>query len=152
MTSAEIYLDDGSVVLVEGQHLFDVHNGYVKDYNSLVSSLQPGDLLYIRSDPALSNPISHVIMWLGGLATDTNGIDAYFVTDSHGDVVYDSNGNLIPSGPEIRPFGKDSYYFGSFDHVVRYAPLNIVPEPTTIGLFVSGAIMLDIKLKKRRKE
>ncbi len=150
MTSAEIKLSDGTTAMVESQHIFDVQNGFDKNYATLVAGLQPGDLLYIRSDPALTNPISHVIMWLGGLASDTNGIDSYLVTDSHGDVVYDSNGNLIPSGPEIRPFREDSYYFGSFDHAVRYAPIVIVPEPTTTVLLALGALSLLAKLKRAK--
>lgn len=149
MTFAEMRLHDGSSIQIEGQHLFDVRTDQLS-YEALVQVLQPGDLLYIRSDPAQSNPISHVIMWLGGLATDENGVDQYLVMDSHGDVVKDSNGVDIPSGPEIRPFLMDSYYFNSFDHVVRYIPLNVVPEPSVLGLLICGA-MTGFFIGKRRR-
>ena len=125
MTEAPMHLANGTVVQVESQRLFDVQNGYVKSYGDFVSKLQPGDLLYIRSNAALTNRISHVIMWVGDLAYDTTGKDKYLIMDSHGAVVKDSKGMLIPSGPELRPFAEDSYYFRSFDHVVRYFPLQV---------------------------
>lgn len=151
MTTAEMHLFDGSIVQVAGERLFDVQTDYEKDFTTLVASLQPGDLLYIRSDPGLERPISHVIMWLGGLATDENGIDQYLITDSHGDVVIDSNGNVIPSGPEIRPFTEHSYYFGSFDHVIRWAPLNVVPEPSSFALIASAGIVIALGRRLLRK-
>lgn len=150
-TSAEMHLSDGSVIEIEGEHLFNVRTERLS-FEDLAASLQAGDLLYIRSDPGLDKPISHVIMWLGGLATDENQIDQYLITDSHGDVVIDSNGNTIPSGPEIRPFTEDSYYYGSFDHVVRYLPLNAVPEPSTyafLGLAFFGLILRSIYVRSR---
>jgi cell wall-associated NlpC family hydrolase len=123
LTRAPIHFADGATGEVRAHRLFDVQNGYTKTYADLVKQLQPGDLLYIRSNAALTHPISHVIMWIGNLAHDTTGQDKYLVMDSHGAVVKDSRGALIPSGPELRPFREDSYYFRSFDHVVRYVPL-----------------------------
>jgi len=123
LTGAPMHLADGAVITVKAKRLFDVQNGYVKTYDDLVKNLQPGDLLYIRSNAALSHPISHVIMWMGNLAYDTTGKDKYLIMDSHGAVVTDSNGVRIPSGPELRPFKEQSYYFRSFDHIVRYFPL-----------------------------
>jgi cell wall-associated NlpC family hydrolase len=121
--TAPMHLKDGKTVEIVPQRLYDVHDGYNKQYDSLVKVLQPGDLLFIRSDPALTNKISHVITWLGSYVTDANGKDQYFVMDSHGGEVIDSNGVKIPSGPQIRPFREKSYYFNSFDHVLRFFPL-----------------------------
>lgn len=148
LTSAPMHLYDGRVIEVEARHLFDVRDGPLS-YNELVSQLQPGDLLYIRGDPGLDKPITHVIMWMGDLAYDSNGVDQYLIMDSHGDVVVDSNGNEIPSGPELRPFREDSYYFNSFDHVVRYFPLNPIPEP---NLAIWGLVgVMGMAFLRRRK-
>jgi cell wall-associated NlpC family hydrolase len=132
--SAEMYIanNPASPITVYGTILFDVQAGYKKNYTQMVlHDLQPGDLMYIRGDPAFTYPITHVIMFLGNLATDMNHVDQYLVTDSHGAEVYDSNNNLIPSGPRIRPFLQDSYYFSSFDHVVRWLPISTTPSPTS---------------------
>jgi cell wall-associated NlpC family hydrolase len=123
ITHAPMHMADGSTVTIPAQRIADIQNGFPHDFQQLVSTLQPGDLLFIRSDPALTNKISHVIIWLGQYASDTNHKDTYFVMDSHGDVVVDSNGNKIPSGPQIRPFREKSYYFSSYDHALRFFPL-----------------------------
>ena len=113
-------------VTVQGTVLFDVQAGWEPDFSELVAGLQPGDLLYIRGDPDPSRPITHVIMWVSPLANDTLGQDPYLITDSFGDVSVDSRGNQIPSGPQLRPFREDTYYWSSFDHVVRWLPLTVV--------------------------
>jgi cell wall-associated NlpC family hydrolase len=123
ISSAPMHLADGTIAHIPAQRIADIQNGFPHDFAQLVATLQPGDLLFIRSDPALTNKISHVIMWLGADASDTNHKDTYFVMDSHGDVVIDSNGNHIPSGPQIRPFREKSYYFSSYDHALRFFPL-----------------------------
>lgn len=123
MQSAPMHLADGAIIHVQPQRLFDVQNGYTKSYDDLTRQLQPGDLLYIRGNASFKNPITHVIMWMGDLAHDTKSKDPHLIMDGHGAVVKDSNGNLIPSGPELRPFTDKSYYFRSFDHVLRYVPL-----------------------------
>ena len=119
---------------VQGTKLFDVQGGWTFNYDELVAGLQPGDLLYIRGDPAFTYPVTHVIMFLGSMAADQNGIDQYLVMDSHGGPVTDSNGVVIPSGPQIRPFrnttrGANGYYVSCFDHVVRWLPLKLTEEP-----------------------
>ncbi len=124
ITSAPMHLADGSTRTIPAQRIADIQNGFPHDFQQLAATLQPGDLLFIRSDPALTNKISHVIIWLGQYASDTNHKDTYFVMDSHGDVVEDSNGNHIPSGPQIRPFREKSYYFSSYDHALRFFPLH----------------------------
>jgi len=123
ITSAPMHLAGGRVLSVPAQRIADIQNGFPHDFQKLAATLQPGDLLFIRSDPALTNKISHVIIWLGQYASDTNHQDTYFVMDSHGDVVVDSNGHKIPSGPQIRPFREKSYYFSSYDHALRFFPL-----------------------------
>jgi hypothetical protein len=123
MTNAVAYFANGKTNVYIPTRLFDVQHGYTKKFHNLATNLQPGDLLYIRSNPGTNNPVSHVIMWLGNLAYDTNHVDKWLVTDSHGQVVYDSATNLIPSGPQIRPFRETNYYYNCFDHVLRYLPL-----------------------------
>ncbi len=88
-------------------------------YADLVRQLQTGDLLYIAGAPDLSkqsiqqqlqagNPptITHVIMWLGDVGVASGGTP--LVTDSHGGEVRDANGNLIPTGIQVRPFNQGS--------------------------------------------
>ncbi|MGH8046338.1 MAG: NlpC/P60 family protein [Chthoniobacterales bacterium] len=79
-------------------------------YTKFISQLQPGDVLYIRGD---NGRITHSVLWVGTLATDSNGKDKYFVIDSTGPEVTDSNGATIPDGVHIRPFRKNSWYFRS---------------------------------------
>lgn len=123
MTSATAFYANGATNLFKATRLFDVQHGYTKNFENLVNNLHPGDLLYIRGNASFTNKVSHVIMWLGSLAYDTNRKDLHLITDSHGDVVIDSNGVKIPSGPQIRPFHRTNYYYHSFDHVLRYVPL-----------------------------
>lgn len=101
----------------------------------LVSLLQPGDLLYIRGDATatggdtsgceIDNPITHVVMYLGALAYDTNDFDHVLVFDSHGGAVQDSNNVTVPTGPHIRPMrdvgsGAQRYYYDCLQHVLRW--------------------------------
>jgi hypothetical protein len=79
-------------------------------YAAFIAQLQPGDILYIRSD---KGRISHSILWVGTLAVDSNGKDQYFVIDSTGPECKDSNGATIPDGVHLRPFRENSWYFRS---------------------------------------
>lgn len=94
--------------------LFQVQGFEVADYNTLVNGLLPGDLLYIRANSGRAGqPITHVIMWVGG----PNNL----VMDSHDNTppVKDSNGNVIPAGVNLRPFLQNSWYHKAFDHAHR---------------------------------
>jgi cell wall-associated NlpC family hydrolase len=94
--------------------LFQVTGFEVADYNTLVNGLLPGDLLYIRANSGRANqPITHVIMWVGG----PNNL----IMDSHDNTppVKDSNGNVIPAGVHLRPFVQGSWYHRAFDHAHR---------------------------------
>jgi len=79
-------------------------------FAAFVAQLQPGDVLYIRSD---KGNISHSILWVGTLATDANGKDQYFIIDCTGPDRKDSNGTTIPDGVHLRPFRPTSWYFRS---------------------------------------
>jgi cell wall-associated NlpC family hydrolase len=84
-------------------------------YNSLVSKLIAGDLLYIKHKD--DGEISHVIMWLGKYGQSPDGTP--LVIDCTGPEHIDSSGNHIPIGVQIRPFGRDSWYYKSFSHANR---------------------------------
>jgi len=77
-------------------------------FAAFVAQLQPGDVLYIRSD---KGSISHSILWVGTLAVDANGKDKYFIIDCTGPDRKDSNGATIPDGVHLRPFRPASWYF-----------------------------------------
>lgn len=79
------------------------------DFDGFVSTLQPGDIIYVRSEKGF---ISHTILWIGNtLASDANGKDKYFIIDSTGPGEIDSAGARMPDGAQIRPFRRNSWYF-----------------------------------------
>lgn len=74
-------------------------------YEDFVSTLQTGDLLFIKSD---KGNISHVVFWVGSIGSPNS---TPLMIDSHGDEVVDSDGKHIPCGVHIRPFKPNSWYF-----------------------------------------
>jgi cell wall-associated NlpC family hydrolase len=85
------------------------------DYQTLCSTLQTGDLLFIAGGPKESKEviqqsiqnhqpiwITHVIMWLGDVGVSKSGTP--LITDSHGNELKDDNQQAIPSGIQVRPF------------------------------------------------
>jgi len=87
-------------------------------YDSLVSKLIAGDLLYIKHKN--DNKVSHVIMWLGNHGRSPDGTP--LVIDCTGPDHTDCNGKPIPIGVQIRPFTKDGWYYNSFSHANRIIP------------------------------
>ncbi len=103
-----------------------------QDYQQFVSSLQPGDILFInptisiggQSDPSA---VTHAITWLGKYGVDQNHTYPNLVVDSTGDapVHVDSNNHVIPSGVHVRPFAApnsadlNDWYYLHVDHVLR---------------------------------
>ena len=84
-------------------------------YESLVSKLVAGDLLYIKHKN--DDQVSHVIMWVGKYGRSPDGTP--LVIDCTGPDHTDCNGKQIPIGVQLRPFAKDSWYFHSFSHANR---------------------------------
>jgi cell wall-associated NlpC family hydrolase len=103
-----------------------------QDYQSFVSQLQPGDILFINpsktpgeaSDPSAC---THAITWLGNFGVDKNGMYQHLIVDSTGNapVHVDSNNHVIPAGVHVRPFEApnavdlNDWYFEHVDHVLR---------------------------------
>lgn len=85
-----------------------------EEFEDLVSKLETGDLLYIRS----RGKVVHVITWIGKIGKSPDG--NYLIIDSTGTGHIDSAGVHIPDGVHLRPFTKDSWYFKSFDHALRF--------------------------------
>ncbi|GMU53964.1 MAG: hypothetical protein AMXMBFR33_31100 [Candidatus Xenobia bacterium] len=100
--------------------LLQAQDSSPQDYQTIVSTLQTGDLLYIRGDA--SGPpgtgITHVIMWVGSVG---QGGDDPLIIDSHDNhpPVKDVNGQVIPAGVHLRPFVEGSWYHQGFDHALR---------------------------------
>lgn len=88
------------------------------DYDTLVSKLVAGDLLFIHHKN--DDKISHVIMWVGKHGQSPNNTP--LVIDCTGPDHTDSNGNKIPIGVQLRPFTKDCWYYQSFTHANRIIP------------------------------
>ncbi len=83
-------------------------------YEQLVRTLQPADLLYIRNN---GGKVAHVIMFLGVVGESPDGNP--LIIDSTGGNHDDSNGNKVPIGIHIRPFGPKSWYAKDFAHAHR---------------------------------
>jgi hypothetical protein len=103
-----------------------------QDYANFVSSLQPGDILFINPSMkvgAASDPkkCTHAITWLGSYGVDQNGVDPNLIVDSTGDqpLHVDSNDHAIPGGVHVRPFAApnaedlNQWYYLHVDHVLR---------------------------------
>lgn len=82
-------------------------------YKGFVDTLQTGDLLYIRNT---EGHIAHVVIWVGSIGQPDK---VPLIIDSHGDGVKDSEGNQIPKGIHLRPFGEKSWYHHSASHALR---------------------------------
>jgi len=83
-------------------------------YETLVTKLQPADLLHIRND---NGRIAHVILWLGVVGVSPNRVP--LILDATGGNHQDANGARIPIGVHIRPFSANSWYAGDFAHAHR---------------------------------
>ncbi len=83
-------------------------------YKEFVDKLQTGDLVYVRNK---EGKLAHVIIWVGSIGQSPDNVP--LIIDSHGDDVKDSNGNQIPTGIHLRPFGEKSWYFHSASHALR---------------------------------
>lgn len=84
------------------------------EYDELVGRLQPADLLYIKNN---AGRIAHVIMFLGVTGESPDGTP--LVIDSTGGGHVDCEGQKIPIGVHIRPFGRNSWYYKSMAHAHR---------------------------------
>jgi cell wall-associated NlpC family hydrolase len=84
-------------------------------YEDLIHKLRCGDLLYIKHKK--DGKISHVIMWVGEHGHSPDGTP--LVIDCTGPEHVDCNGNQIPIGVQLRPFGKHTWYYECFTHANR---------------------------------
>lgn len=82
-------------------------------YEEFATTLQTGDLLFIRSD---KGNISHVVFWVGSIGSPDS---TPLIIDSHGSEVVDSDGKHIPCGVHIRPFKNHSWYFSKAAYAMR---------------------------------
>jgi hypothetical protein len=83
-------------------------------YETLITRLQPADLLYIRND---KGRIAHVILWMGVVGVSTDRVP--LVLDATGGNHKDADGAKIPIGIHIRPFSANSWYARDFAHAHR---------------------------------
>jgi cell wall-associated NlpC family hydrolase len=85
-----------------------------RPYEELVRLLEPGDLLYIRNK---GGQVAHVIMFLGAVGESPDATP--LVIDSTGGGHVDCERQKIPIGVHIRPFARNSWYYGSLAHAHR---------------------------------
>lgn len=97
-----------------GRGVLEIERILRSNYDTLIKTLQPADLLYIRNN---SGRVAHVILWLGDLCDSPDGTP--LILDSTGSGHVDSSGQEIPIGVHIRPFGPQSWYAKDFSHAHR---------------------------------
>lgn len=88
-----------------------------KSYDEFESTLQTGDLLYIKNT---KGNLSHVVLWVGKIGKSPDGTP--LILDSTGTGARDSSGTEIPSGIHLRPFKRTNWYFTQASHVLRIIP------------------------------
>ena len=101
--------------------------------DTVISQLQPGDLLYIAGSPGSGSSVTHVVMWLGQYAT-LNGQQVPLVISSHDNTpaVLDANGNMPPPGVEVLPFEAGNWFYENFSFAMRLLPAAQPAPPTPI--------------------
>jgi cell wall-associated NlpC family hydrolase len=97
-----------------GKGILNVQTIGPAPYKTLVSTLLPADLLYIRNN---QGRIAHVIIWLGEVGVSPDRVP--LILDSTGGNREDSSGNKIPIGVHMRPFSATSWYARDFAHAHR---------------------------------
>jgi len=119
--------------------------------DSVISQLQPGDLLYMHG----RGVIAHVVVWLGeyGTLADGSPSPVPLVISSHDNTpaIFDTteidaitglpldgliDEHLPPPGVHILPFTPDTWFYGNFS-----LAMHVVPEPSTEILFLLGAFL-----------
>ena len=76
-------------------------------FDTLVTKLQIGDLIYCSQTPGSAQPV-HVAIWIG----KTKPSDKYYlVIDAYDGIIKDMNNANVPQGVQIRPIDAGSYYF-----------------------------------------
>ncbi|WP_395743667.1 NlpC/P60 family protein [Prosthecobacter sp.] len=88
-----------------------------KSYEEFMTTLQTGDLLYIKNT---KGALSHVVLWVGKIGKSPDGTP--LILDSTGTGAHDSNGAEIPNGIQLRPFKRTTWYFTQASHVLRIIP------------------------------
>lgn len=129
--------------------------------DSIISQLQPGDLLYMKN---AADAISHVVVWLGDYGTNADGSPSSvpLVISSHDNTpaIFDTSllnangypidGNMTahlpPPGVQILPFTSENWFYQNFSVAMQVIP---VPEPSASEmLLVAGLILLGILIFK----
>jgi cell wall-associated NlpC family hydrolase len=118
ITAVEVQATTKSITGPGGVGTITVQTIPGQAYNTLISQLIPGDLLYIRGSADPKAKVSHVIMWIG---KNSSSPDVPLIIDSHDNKppFKDKNGNVVPAGVNIRPFEESGWYYKSFDHAHR---------------------------------
>ncbi len=88
-----------------------------KRFEDYESTLRTGDLLFIKNT---SGALSHVVLWVGAIGRSPDG--SSLILDSTGSGNFDSSGNEIPDGIQLRAFKPTSWYCRQASHVLRIIP------------------------------
>ncbi len=85
-----------------------------ESYEKMVTDFKTGDLLYIKNK---AGEVSHVVIWVGKIGVSRDNIP--LIIDSTSEGAKDSDGNLIPSGVQLRSVRSSSWYAKSLSHALR---------------------------------
>lgn len=85
-----------------------------KAYEDMQTTFKTGDLLFIKNR---AGEVSHVVLWVGKIGISRN--DVPLIIDSTSEGAKDSEGNVIPSGVQLRPVRPSSWYARSLSHGLR---------------------------------
>lgn len=99
-------------------------------YQTLVSQLKPGDLIFISGTGPGSPPnesAGHVVMWLGNLVSSSDGMP--LIVDCTGSSHIDQNNINTPGGIHIRPFAQQGVNSWYWTNMVRWS--RVIPNQDT---------------------
>jgi len=86
-------------------------------FEDYARTLLTGDLLFIKNT---SGALSHVVLWVGAIGRSPDGVS--LILDSTGAGNFDSHGNEIPDGVQLRAFKPNSWYCRQASHILRIIP------------------------------
>lgn len=87
------------------------------DHDSFVATLEPADILYVRSDAGV---VSHCVLWLGDCGVGPRATP--LIIDCGGSGRVDADRVEIPAGVRLRPYRRTGWYARNTAYAHRIIP------------------------------